>query len=404
MVGRALSFPNTRQVMLRSTLKDVRETIWKITLPDVLKTYSEDLYKHFKDINSKVIRTNNSELYCEFENGSVISCLGLDDNSRLESILGQEYVTIYVNEASTIHSYEVIGLLQSRLSQRIEDKKGGFLEPKMLFDCNPPSSSHWTYRAFIEKVNPIDRTPWRKPKEWASIQMNPRDNVENIGKGYIERLQNTMSQRQQRRMIYGEFLTEVDGALFKPEWIAEHRIESIDLADLRRIVVAVDPAVSNTAKSDETGIIVAGIDADDRIYVLADRSLKGTPEAWARAVAQAYHDFQADVVVAEKNQGGDLVKTALWMADGNLPIKLVHSFRGKALRAEPVSALYERGMVSHVGYFKELEEQMEVFTHDYSRTKQGSPDRLDSLVYALSELAINNPQPNKVVIAALAGF
>ena len=398
IIFRALLFPGSRQTIIRSQLKTCRETMFDLTFKEALKVCAPDLHKQWGRQEAKDLKVNKTELSVEFGNGSIVTFQGLDDNGRMENILGQEYITIYLNEVSQIHSYELVGTLQSRLSQMVEknDGSGIVAEPKFLFDCNPPSKSHWAYRAFVEGVNPIDRSPWEDRSEWASIMMNPVDNQANLAANYITRLQKTMSAKQRARFIEGKFSTEVEGALFKSEWIADARLEKIDINDLTRIIVAVDPAVSNTAKSDETGIIVAGIDAEGQVYILADRSLKGTPEQWARAVVAAYDEFKADKVVAEKNQGGDLVKTNLRMADHTLPIELVSATRGKIIRAEPVSTLYEQGKVSHVGSFKELEEQLEAFTHEYSRIKQGSPDRLDALVWAVSSLAVKNSQPSSV--------
>jgi predicted phage terminase large subunit-like protein len=173
----------------------------------------------------------------------------------------------------------------------------------------------------------------------------------------------------------------VDGALWKRDGIAAARVSQAP--DLRRIVVGVDPAVTANAASDETGIIVAGLGFDGRYYVLGDYSGRYSPDQWASRVVKAYRDHKADRVIAERNQGGDLVEQNLRTVDRTLPVTTVHAKRGKALRAEPVSSLYEQGRVSHVGALAALEDQMTAW--DPAGDAE-SPDRVDALVYALTEL------------------
>lgn len=156
------------------------------------------------------------------------------------------------------------------------------------------------------------------------------------------------------------------------------------LPDLTRVVVAIDPAVSNSEESDETGIIVAGIGVDGRGYVLADRSCKMSPDGWARRAVQAYDDFAADLIVAEVNNGGDLVEQTIRTVRRSIPYRKVTASRGKQVRAQPVAALYEQGKVSHVEVFADLEEQLTTWTPEDGT----SPDRLDALVWALTELMV----------------
>jgi predicted phage terminase large subunit-like protein len=158
---------------------------------------------------------------------------------------------------------------------------------------------------------------------------------------------------------------------------------------LRRVVVSIDPAVSNNENSDETGIIVAGRADDGHAYVLADYSLKASPDGWAREAIKAYHRHHADRVIAEVNNGGALVEATVRMVDPNVSYRAVHASRGKAVRAEPVAALYEQRRVHHVGTFPMLEDQMSAFTSDFDRGRAGySPDHVDALVWALSELMV----------------
>jgi predicted phage terminase large subunit-like protein len=151
-----------------------------------------------------------------------------------------------------------------------------------------------------------------------------------------------------------------------------------------RIVVGVDPAVTSGERADDTGIIVAGVDRDGHAYVLADATCHETPDGWARAVVWAYERWQADRVIVETNNGGELVTQVLKGAQANLPIKAVHASRGKLTRAEPVVAAYERGKVHHVGSFPQLEDECCSWVPGVG----DSPDRVDALVWALTELVL----------------
>ncbi len=161
-------------------------------------------------------------------------------------------------------------------------------------------------------------------------------------------------------------------------------------------MVALDPPVTSTNTSDACGLVVAGLGRDGRGYVLADRSLeRASPLGWAQAAVEAFHHFGADSLVAETNQGGDLVQTVIREIDLSLPLKKIHVSRGKWLRAEPVAALYEQGRVSHVGALDALEDEMANFGAD-GLTNGHSPDRLDALVYAVSELMLGGSSVPRV--------
>ncbi len=200
-----------------------------------------------------------------------------------------------------------------------------------------------------------------------------------------------------RQELDGELIADTSGALWQREWIEHHRLPDAPEA-LTRIVVGVDPPVTAHAKSDACGIVVAGLALDGRAVVLADRTLQGrAPDTWARAVVAAYRDFAADRIVAEVNQGGDLVESVIRQTDANVPIRKVRATRGKWLRAEPVAALYAEGRVAHVGDLAALETEMLRFgTGQSGGTGGRSPDRLDALVWALTELVLDAPSPPHV--------
>lgn len=193
-----------------------------------------------------------------------------------------------------------------------------------------------------------------------------------------------------RQEIHAEILEDVPGALWTRRNLDEYRVASAP--SLERIVVGVDPAATNGDESNETGIVVAGIapaaDGHKHGYTLDDWSVKGSPDEWGRRAVAAYRRHEADAIVVEVNQGGDMVKHVIKSVDANVPVIEVRATRGKYVRAEPVSALYEQGRVHHVGALPEIEDQMIAFTPETAgdRSKGKSPDRVDALVWAYSEL------------------
>jgi len=188
-----------------------------------------------------------------------------------------------------------------------------------------------------------------------------------------------------RQELYGEILDDVEGALWTRVMIDEARIQKNELPPLIRIVVAIDPAVTSGENSDDTGIVVAGVTADNHYYVLDDKTCHVSPEQWARVAVTAYEDWKADRIIAETNNGGDMVELVLRNVSPNIPVTKVTASRGKRVRAEPISALYEQQRVHHVGLFGQLEDQMCQWIPDSG----DSPDRMDALVWAISELSQN---------------
>lgn len=218
-----------------------------------------------------------------------------------------------------------------------------------------------------------------------------RDNAQNMPTSFIREIEDKYGgTRLGRQELDGEILEDIPGALWSRESIDTTRVREVP-EDLERVIVAVDPATSNEEGSDETGIVVVAIarDADGyaRGYVLEDGSMKGSPEEWARKSVNLYRKWSADKIVAEKNQGGDMVGSVIRAVDRSIPVTLVHASRGKVVRAEPISALYEQGRVHHVGRHDQLEDQMCLFSVDNLRNStMGSPDRVDALVWGLTEI------------------
>jgi phage terminase large subunit-like protein len=217
------------------------------------------------------------------------------------------------------------------------------------------------------------------------------DNAANLASPFLKQIEDRYGgTRLGRQELEGEVLDDMPGALWNREIIDSARKPKELVIDFDRIVVAVDPAVTSGEDADETGIIAVGLsrdaDGNNRGYVLADRSMRGTPEEWAKAAVALFHELDADRIVAEKNQGGEMVEAVLRTVDRNVPITLVTATRGKVVRAEPASALYEQGRIHHIGRFDKLEDQMCLFTRDADRSPGNSPDRVDALVWGLTAI------------------
>ena len=213
------------------------------------------------------------------------------------------------------------------------------------------------------------------------------DNAANLATPFLEGIKKEYEgTRLGKQELYAEMLEEADGALWNTEMLDACEIDPKDLPHLNRIVVSVDPAVTKNAESDMTGIVVAGIDVNGIGYVLEDATDRLSPAEWAAKAISLYHHYEADRIVAERNQGGEMVRRTLEAEDETVPIRLVHASRGKMARAEPISALYERGKVKHARGLDELETQMRTWEPLGSI---GSPDRLDACVWALTDLMLN---------------
>lgn len=208
------------------------------------------------------------------------------------------------------------------------------------------------------------------------------DNAANLAAPALRQLRERYEgTRLGRQELYADLLDDIPGALWQRAWIDADRV--LRPPELSRVVVAVDPAVTSGDNADETGIIVAGQGIDGQYYVLDDRTVRTTPLDWAGRVVAAYHDHHANDVIIETNQGGDALATLLRQIEPNLPIRQVHAKKGKRVRAEPVSALYEQHKVHHAARLDHLEDQLCTWVPEQIE----SPDRMDALVYALLHLS-----------------
>ena len=368
----AIRFPGSRHAMLRYRANAARASLWLDTVPAVRRRY-------FPHVQYEDRRQDN---YIEFPNGSQIWIGGLDDKARVEKILGQEYSTLFLNEASQV-PYPSALVAFTRVAQVIPE-----LQQRVYVDLNPVEKSHWTNVLFGEKRDPIGKTPLKNAGAYDRAFLNPADNAANLSPEYMEALA-SLPMRQRKRFYEGAYVEELEGALWTAALIERCRVGHEDVPDLTRIVVAIDPAVSTSETANETGIVVAGIGANKKVYVLSDGTGRFTPTEWASKAISLYTAFDADRIVAETNQGGAMVEATLRAVDPKVPYKGVHASRGKITRAEPISALYEAGRVFHVGDgFPELEEQLTSYVPGAT-----SPDRLDALVWAVTELAVGPELP-----------
>ena len=372
---RALKEPNSRHAIFRYRFNAIKQSIIHETLPKVIQLC-------FPELGSSAGYLNKTDWFMTLPNGSEIWFGGLDDKERTEKILGKEFATIYFNECSQI-PWPSITLALTRLAQHTET-----LQLKAFYDFNPPNQNHWTFLQFVKKLDPVTKKNLPDPENYGFFLINPADNKENLAPGYIKILEN-LPPAQRDRFLLGKFASNSDASLWTSELIDTTRHDdATPLPEFIRVVVSVDPSGCSgpeDTRSDEIGIIVAALGTDGHGYVFEDVSGKYKPEDWGRIAVDAWERNEGDRVVGENNFGGDMVRATIQAVNPNVPFRAVRATRGKVVRAEPISALYHMGKIHHVGSFPELEDQMcAMLTSGYSGLK--SPDRVDALVWALTDL------------------
>ena len=386
LAARALMAPGSRHLIARLHNIDVRQSVMVDTWPKVMKLAFPGV----------PYDTNKTDQFIVMPGGAEVWFGGLDDKERVEKILGKEFASIYVNEASQV-AYETITTMRTRLAQVAMKRDGRSLNLKAYYDLNPTGRGHWTYREFVEGVRPENGMPIEKGSR-AHVVLNPTDNPY-LPAAYHAELDG-LPDKQRQRFRDGKYLSEVPGAL----WSLDDRtagdgaiMPGIDtlrrpiLPPVKRVVIGVDPSGTDGVGGDSIGIVVAAQGVDGHGYVVADLTCKLGPAGWARVVANAVEKYGADRVVAEKNFGGAMVEANLRSESARMPIRMVTASRGKVIRAEPIAAQYEQGKIHHVGTFAELEEQMTMTTTG-GYAGAGSPDRLDALVWALTNLSVSRPK------------
>jgi phage terminase large subunit-like protein len=287
--------------------------------------------------------------------------------ANLKSIAG--VTTFILDESEELMDEDVFDRID--LSIRAINKPN-----RVILVMNPSYKSHWIYGRFVK--NPRNDTSY--------IHTTYLDNEQNLSGSFIDQAKRVEQENLHRyeHLFLGKWLEDAEGLLWNRQIIERARVSA--KPDLARIVVAIDPATTALMGSDETGIIVCGKDANGKGYVLEDLSGKYSPTEWASVSLQAFKNWNADCIVAEKNQGGDMVENVLRSQNTTARIKLVTATKGKYVRAEPIYSLYEQHKIFHVGSFPLLENQMVTFEPD----KGKSPDRVDAMVWGFTELMLSS--------------
>lgn len=346
--------PGTRIVCVREVQKALKESV-KLLVEDKINALG---VSGFNVLSDRI----------DTPGGGVVLFQGMQDHTA-ESIKSLEGFNVaYVEEAQT-------------LTQRSLE----FLRPTI----RAPGSEIWFSWNPRHASDPVDQflRGTSPPENSAVVRTNYVDNPFFPGVLEEERLYDEQYTRDRYGHIWlGQYEPQAIGAIWDRLTIHQGRID--EAPEMGRIVVSVDHAVSSEAGSNEHGIVVAGVGADGRGYVLDDVSTSGSPEKWAKRAIAAYDKYEADAIVVERNQGGDLVRSNLRTVRPSITIQEVSASRGKHIRADPIASLYSLGRISHVGTFPELEDQMCLMTAG-GYEGEGSPDRLDALVWALTKLFPN---------------
>lgn len=351
-VARCVAQPGSRIVCVREVQKSLKESV---------KRLIEDKIEHlgvtslFRPMNDQIITPGNGVMVFQ----------GMQDHT-----------------ADSIKSLEAFDIAYVEEGQTLSERSLEYLRPTIRKDGSELWFS-WNPRSAGDPVDALLRG-LTLPPDSSVVRVNYDSNPFFPKELEAERQFDEANNKGRYAHIWlGEYEPMAVGAIWDRQTI--HTNRRTDLPDMERIVVAVDPAVSNEAGSDEHGIIVCGHGADGRGYVLDDVSLHGSPRQWATRAIAALDRWEADAIVIEVNQGGDMVRHTLESVRPDVSIIEVRATRGKHVRAEPISALYALGKISHVGVFSKLEDQMCLMTAG-GYEGDGSPDRVDALVWALTEL------------------
>jgi phage terminase large subunit-like protein len=354
-----------RWTMVGRTASDVRDTMVEGE-SGVLATQRKDNPCHYMPTKRKVV----------WQNGAMALLFSADEPDQLR---GPQAEASWLDELAAwkhpeAYDYHIMGL---RLG----------LKPRQVITTTPRPTR------IIRDLMKEDSTVVTRGSTYEN-----RDNLPDAFFDLItKRYEGTRMGRQE---LYAEVLDDLPGALWTRDRFRYGEPRKIDGSyDLIRVVVAIDPAISSNEDSDETGIVVVGLGGDGLVYVLDDLSMRGSPDAWARRAVYAYSEWMADRIVAESNQGGDMVSAVIRNVAPEVPVRLVTATRGKRVRAEPISALYEQGRVYHLSVFADLEDQMVNFVPDHY---EGSPDRMDALVWGVTELKPDRVQLDHSTFAATA--
>ena len=368
IILRAIKKPS-RHLSVRYRFNHAKTSLWYDTIPKV--------FKHF--FPGVPYQTNKSDWFitipcCDDYPGEYSQYWigGIDDKDRIEKVLGNEYSTIHANECSQI-SYDAVTTLRTRLAE------ASGLSLRFYYDLNPCGKKHWTNQEFIEHLVP--GTHEKSRLSTGHLFMNPLDNP-HLPPEYIEELR-ALPKRKRQRFLEGLYLSDVEGALWTDQMVSDARCKKY--GKIIRTVIAVDPAVTNNPNSDETGIVVCGIDENREGVVLDDLTLKASTKTWAQRAVWAYNHYEANEIVVEVNQGGDMCEDALKNVERSVKVIKVRASKGKFARAEPISELYELGKIAHAKDMPELESEM---TEWVPMNTTESPNRIDAVTWGFTRLML----------------
>jgi len=295
-----------------------------------------------------------------WSNGAIATCYSADEPDLLR---GPEHDCAWADEIASWQRPETWDMLL--LGLRLGE------QPQVVATTTPKPVK--LIRALVEKA--------RKDNSVIITRGSTHENSANLAASFLEQVVDAYhGTRLGRQEIDGELLEDVVGALWQWSWILDNRVESAP--ELQRIVVAIDPATTHGESSDYTGLAVVGKGNDEHFYVLHSEGVKLSPDGWAQRALSLYDKYLADKIIAERNNGGEMVEATIRNARRNVPVKTIHASRGKTVRAEPIACLAEQGKIHHVGVFESLEEELTRFP-----TATEHDDEVDALVYALSELS-----------------
>ena len=365
-IVRGMARPS-RHLAGRFRAKHAKASLWLETIPFVFA-------RCFPGIPYEA-NSSDGLIYFPTKHGerSELWVAGFDDQARMEKILGKAFSDVFTNECSQI-PYPVIPLLQTRLAE------SSGLPLRFFADQNPPSKAWWTWKLFHQLTTPDgERVDW----DVAVVRMNPEDNAANLPAATLTILR-ALPKRQRQRFYEGLYTDDVEGALWSDSMVNDAL--GREPGETILTVVAVDPSVSKSDTSDECGIVVCSSDANGGGSVDLDASGKLSTQTWAKRVVSVYHETKANCVVAEVNNGGDLVEDVIHNVDRNVPVVKVHAAKSKKARAEPIAQLFEQGKVSLIARFPELEEELTTYV---PRDSAVSPNRLDAMVWGLTYLLVD---------------
>jgi len=353
-----------------------KKILWGDTISSNIDRYVDRYFK--PELNASGINYNWSAQKKLLELPDFGGYMDFRSADRPENWEGFGYDIIILNEAGIIlkNDYLYTNAVIPMLMDSPNSKLIAIGTPK-----GKTTKNNKEHRFYSLYKRAIDDDPLHQLFQYSSYD-NPF--LSNTDVKELEDEMRIMNPQMVQQEIYGEFVDGAAGELWDEVIIERQRIKVAP--EFSRITINIDPAISSTAESDETGITVTGQDSLGNGYVLADESGKYSPEQWSSVAINLYNKWGADCIVAEKNQGGDMVSSVLRSSGFNGRVKLVTATKGKFIRAEPIYALYEQGKIFHVGYHNRLEAQMCMFTSEL----KNSPDRVDSLVWGFTELMLGN--------------